>query len=176
MMDIDDGYVLWTGIWKGNLYSELACLVCLNIYPLFSAALGNSKADIVKMVDSQPDLAPVIRRVRGGYLKIQGTWMPYEVALKLARRCVQVPASLSTWLWHVRLGSRWSHFSELFLTAGGGTPVHMGACVHNCGGGFEPLCSLLYPSPAPSDFLNISHVELAFSRPGPRQRLDTKAS
>ena len=36
-------------------------------------------ADIVKMIDSQPDLAPLIRRVRGGYLKIQGTWMPYEV-------------------------------------------------------------------------------------------------
>ncbi|KAH0833367.1 hypothetical protein J3R83DRAFT_12468 [Lanmaoa asiatica] len=53
MMDIDDGYILWTGIWK---------------------------ADIVKMIDSQPDLAPVIRRVRGGYLKIQGTWMPYEVS------------------------------------------------------------------------------------------------
>jgi len=65
MMDIDDGYILWTGIWK---------------------ALGNSKADIVKMIDSQPDLAHVIRRVRGGYLKIQGTWMPYEVALKLSRR------------------------------------------------------------------------------------------
>ncbi|TFK24814.1 hypothetical protein FA15DRAFT_669132 [Coprinopsis marcescibilis] len=65
MMDIDDGYILWTGIWK---------------------ALGNSKADIVKMIDSQPDLAPLIRRVRGGYLKIQGTWMPYEVALKLSRR------------------------------------------------------------------------------------------
>ncbi|KAJ6578117.1 hypothetical protein B0H19DRAFT_575954 [Mycena capillaripes] len=65
MMDIDDGYILWTGIWK---------------------ALGNSKADIVKMVDSQPELAQVIRRVRGGYLKIQGTWMPYEIALRLARR------------------------------------------------------------------------------------------
>ncbi|KAG6901963.1 hypothetical protein C0995_006192 [Termitomyces sp. Mi166 len=51
MMDIDDGYILWTGIWK---------------------------ADIVKMIESQPDLAPLIRRVRGGYLKIQGTWMPYE--------------------------------------------------------------------------------------------------
>ncbi|KAJ7705735.1 transcription regulator HTH, apses-type DNA-binding domain-containing protein [Mycena olivaceomarginata] len=58
MMDIDDGYILWTGIWK---------------------ALGNSKADIVKMIDSQPELAQVIRRVRGGYLKIQGTWMPFEV-------------------------------------------------------------------------------------------------
>ncbi|KAJ7183679.1 hypothetical protein C8R46DRAFT_1067619 [Mycena filopes] len=65
MMDIDDGYILWTGIWK---------------------ALGNSKADIVKMIDSQPELAQVIRRVRGGYLKIQGTWMPYEIALRLARR------------------------------------------------------------------------------------------
>jgi len=31
------------------------------------------------MIDSQPDLAPLIKRVRGGYLKIQGTWMPYEV-------------------------------------------------------------------------------------------------
>jgi len=65
MMDIDDGYILWTGIWK---------------------ALGNSKADIVKMIDSQPELAQVIRRVRGGYLKIQGTWMPFETALRLARR------------------------------------------------------------------------------------------
>jgi hypothetical protein len=36
-------------------------------------------ADIVKMVESEPDLASRIRRVRGGYLKIQGTWMPYEV-------------------------------------------------------------------------------------------------
>lgn len=37
------------------------------------------KADIVKMLESQPDLAPQLRRVRGGYLKIQGTWMPFEV-------------------------------------------------------------------------------------------------
>ncbi|KAH8094501.1 transcription regulator HTH, apses-type DNA-binding domain-containing protein [Cristinia sonorae] len=64
MLDMDDGYVLWTGIWKGK--------------PLHP--------DIVKMLESQPDLAPQLRRVRGGYLKIQGTWMPYEVALRLARR------------------------------------------------------------------------------------------
>ncbi|KAG6331760.1 hypothetical protein ID866_7328 [Astraeus odoratus] len=80
MMDIDDGYILWTGIWK---------------------ALGNSKADIVKMIDSQPDLASVIRRVRGGYLKIQGTWMPYEVALRLSRRWVTFytiqSSTLSSW-------------------------------------------------------------------------------
>ncbi|KAI0703842.1 transcription regulator HTH, apses-type DNA-binding domain-containing protein [Cytidiella melzeri] len=65
MIDMDDGYVLWTGIWK---------------------ALGNSKADIVKMIESQPDLASKLRRVRGGFLKIQGTWMPYEIALRLSRR------------------------------------------------------------------------------------------
>jgi len=40
------------------------------------------------MIDSQPDLAPLIRRVRGGYLKIQGTWMPYEVSeLDTMHRC-----------------------------------------------------------------------------------------
>ncbi|KAH9847817.1 transcription regulator HTH, apses-type DNA-binding domain-containing protein [Lenzites betulinus] len=59
MLDMDDGYVLWTGIWK---------------------------ADIVKIIDSQPELAAQLRRVRGGYLKIQGTWMPYDIALGLARR------------------------------------------------------------------------------------------
>ncbi|VDC04914.1 unnamed protein product [Peniophora sp. CBMAI 1063] len=65
MIDADDSFVLWTGIWK---------------------ALGNSKADVVKMVESVPDLASQIRRVRGGYLKIQGTWMPYKTAAHLARR------------------------------------------------------------------------------------------
>ena len=44
-------------------------------------------ADIVKMIDSQPDLAQVIRRVRGGYLKIQGTWMPYEVGNGVSVPC-----------------------------------------------------------------------------------------
>ncbi|KAI0636290.1 transcription regulator HTH, apses-type DNA-binding domain-containing protein, partial [Trametes polyzona] len=67
MLDMDDGYVLWTGIWKGVL-------------------IVSSTADIVKIIDSQPDLAAQLRRVRGGYLKIQGTWMPYEIALRLARR------------------------------------------------------------------------------------------
>ncbi|KAF9505765.1 hypothetical protein BS47DRAFT_1306176, partial [Hydnum rufescens UP504] len=65
MMDTDDGYVLWTAIWK---------------------ALGNAKADIVKMLDTMPEISPHIRRVRGGYLKIQGTWMKHEIALDLARR------------------------------------------------------------------------------------------
>ncbi|KAF9650207.1 DNA-binding domain of Mlu1-box binding protein MBP1, partial [Thelephora ganbajun] len=62
MMDMDDGYILWTGIWK---------------------ALGHSKADIVKFLESEPEVAPLIRRIRGGYLKIQGTWMPFEVRATL---------------------------------------------------------------------------------------------
>ncbi|ELU39241.1 hypothetical protein AG1IA_06731 [Rhizoctonia solani AG-1 IA] len=43
-------------------------------------------ADIVKILESQPDLASKLRRVRGGYLKMQGTWMARDVALELARR------------------------------------------------------------------------------------------
>lgn len=38
-------------------------------------------ADVVRMLDSMPELSPHIRRVRGGYLKIQGTWMKYEVSV-----------------------------------------------------------------------------------------------
>jgi hypothetical protein len=34
----------------------------------------------MKILDSEPELAKLIRRVRGGYLKIQGTWMPFEVS------------------------------------------------------------------------------------------------
>lgn len=63
--DYYTGYVHLTGIWK---------------------AVGNSKADIVKLVDNSPTLEPVIRRVRGGYLKIQGTWLPFDVAKTLASK------------------------------------------------------------------------------------------
>lgn len=47
------GMVHFTGIWK---------------------ALGHTKADVVKLVESDPTIAPYLRKVRGGYLKIQGTW------------------------------------------------------------------------------------------------------
>ncbi|KAK9459987.1 uncharacterized protein V1516DRAFT_665499 [Lipomyces oligophaga] len=65
MWDYFSGYVHLTGLWK---------------------AIGNSKADIVKLVDNSPALLSVIRRVRGGYLKIQGTWLPFPVAYTLASR------------------------------------------------------------------------------------------
>ncbi|KAI8394033.1 transcription regulator HTH, apses-type DNA-binding domain-containing protein, partial [Radiomyces spectabilis] len=63
MWDRESGYVHFTGIWK---------------------SLGNSKSDIVKMVDSNPELK--VKKIRGGFLKIQGTWIPYEFAYILCKR------------------------------------------------------------------------------------------
>ncbi|KNZ62225.1 hypothetical protein VP01_1299g1 [Puccinia sorghi] len=69
MIDCETGMLLgmvhFTGIWK---------------------ALGHTKADVVKLVESDPTIAPYLRKVRGGYLKIQGTWLPFETAQTLARR------------------------------------------------------------------------------------------
>lgn len=65
MIDCETGMVHFTGIWK---------------------ALGHTKADVVKLVESDPTIAPYLRKVRGGYLKIQGTWLPFETARTLARR------------------------------------------------------------------------------------------
>ena len=65
MWDYHSGYVHLTGIWK---------------------ALGNSKADILRLIDTHPELDGVIRRIRGGYLKVQGTWMPFDLAQKVALR------------------------------------------------------------------------------------------
>ncbi|ORY99863.1 hypothetical protein BCR43DRAFT_451745 [Syncephalastrum racemosum] len=63
MWDRDNGYVHFTGIWK---------------------ALGNNKSEIVKMVDGNPNIP--VHKIRGGFLHIQGTWMPYELAKTLCRR------------------------------------------------------------------------------------------
>ncbi|ORY77811.1 hypothetical protein BCR37DRAFT_382716 [Protomyces lactucae-debilis] len=67
MWDYTTGFVHLTGIWK---------------------ALGNSKADIVKLCSTnlELELEGVIKRIRGGYLKIQGTWVPYELGRALAKR------------------------------------------------------------------------------------------
>ncbi|KDN50445.1 hypothetical protein RSAG8_00943, partial [Rhizoctonia solani AG-8 WAC10335] len=75
MMDVDDGYVYGMIPSAKCKKFKLICDCRTGIWK----ALGNTKADIVKMLESQPDLAPQLRRVRGGYLKIQGTWMPFEV-------------------------------------------------------------------------------------------------
>lgn len=79
MMDMDDGYILWTGIWKALGNHKGKCPEP----PLFLVPWPHCRfflwilarlADIVKMLESQPDLAAQLRRVRGGYLKIQGQY------------------------------------------------------------------------------------------------------
>ncbi|KAF9172685.1 hypothetical protein BGX21_000312 [Mortierella sp. AD011] len=65
MWDQENMYVHFTGIWK---------------------ALGKTKADIVKIIDANPILESIIRKVRGGFLKIQGTWMPHQEAYDLAKK------------------------------------------------------------------------------------------
>lgn len=42
-MDIDDGYILWTGIWKGELILPTTNFVCIDDG---SVALGNSKGTV----------------------------------------------------------------------------------------------------------------------------------
>lgn len=51
MWDYTSGLVHFTGLWK---------------------ALGHNKAEIVRLIESNPNLNSVIRRIRGGFLKIQG--------------------------------------------------------------------------------------------------------
>lgn len=70
--DYETGFVHLTGLWKaadGNSNSH------------------RSKADIVKLLDSTPkQYHSYIKRIRGGFLKIQGTWLPYSLCKILARR------------------------------------------------------------------------------------------
>ncbi|KAJ9069390.1 hypothetical protein DSO57_1018931 [Entomophthora muscae] len=75
LWDRESGYVYWTGIWK---------------------ALGREKSEIAKIVDADPLLANVIKKIRGGFLKIQGTWIPFESARSLAiRTCWPIRAELA---------------------------------------------------------------------------------
>ncbi|KAG9004539.1 hypothetical protein FRB93_010316 [Tulasnella sp. JGI-2019a] len=64
MMDMDDGYVLWTTIAK---------------------ALGKTKGDIQRMIGADPEVQTRARRTVGGYLKTQGIWIPRDSAEVLAR-------------------------------------------------------------------------------------------
>lgn len=62
--DYCTGYVFFTGLWK---------------------ACGNTKTDIVKLVENFPSLQTAVKRVRGGFLKIQGTWLPFDIVHELAK-------------------------------------------------------------------------------------------
>lgn len=74
--DYELGYVHLTGIWKAAIHH------LENDLPK-----SNSKADIVKLLESTPRQHQAkIKRIRGGFLKIQGTWLPYSLCRILARR------------------------------------------------------------------------------------------
>ncbi|ODQ57752.1 hypothetical protein WICANDRAFT_22289, partial [Wickerhamomyces anomalus NRRL Y-366-8] len=62
--DYSTGYVFFTGLWK---------------------SCGNNKTDIVKLVENFPNLSNAVKRVRGGFLKIQGTWLPFDIVKNLAK-------------------------------------------------------------------------------------------
>ncbi|ORX90224.1 DNA-binding domain of Mlu1-box binding protein MBP1, partial [Basidiobolus meristosporus CBS 931.73] len=65
LWDRETGYVYWTGIWK---------------------AMGREKSEIAKLIDSNVELSGEVKKIRGGFLKIQGTWLRYERAYELARK------------------------------------------------------------------------------------------
>ncbi|KDN52953.1 hypothetical protein K437DRAFT_133270 [Tilletiaria anomala UBC 951] len=57
MIDAENSYVHFTGIWR---------------------AVSNTKNEIVRLVEIYPELDAVVRKIRGGTLKIQGSWVPYS--------------------------------------------------------------------------------------------------
>lgn len=64
--DYSTGYVFFTGLWK----------IC-----------GNSKTDIIKLIDKFPNINnQTVKRVRGGFLKIQGTWLPFDIVKDLCKK------------------------------------------------------------------------------------------
>lgn len=78
--DYETGFVHLTGIWKASLNDQQSIEEA-------SLPKSNSKADIVKLLESTPkQYHPYIKRIRGGFLKIQGTWLPYNLCKVLARR------------------------------------------------------------------------------------------
>lgn len=81
--DYEIGFVHLTGIWKASL----SALINENISSSYGPTSSNLKADIVKLLESTPkQYHPYIKRIRGGFLKIQGTWLPYKLCKILARR------------------------------------------------------------------------------------------
>ncbi|KAK6457105.1 uncharacterized protein RJT20DRAFT_1683 [Scheffersomyces xylosifermentans] len=81
--DYEIGFVHLTGIWKASLSASMND----NVGTSFGPSSSNLKADIVKLLESTPkQYHQYIKRIRGGFLKIQGTWLPYKLCKILARR------------------------------------------------------------------------------------------
>ncbi|SNX87635.1 uncharacterized protein MEPE_06345 [Melanopsichium pennsylvanicum] len=49
-------------------------------------ALGKTKVNFGRLIRNCPALDPHITKLKGGYLSIQGTWLPYDLAKELSRR------------------------------------------------------------------------------------------
>ncbi|KAJ3909322.1 hypothetical protein F5879DRAFT_984826 [Lentinula edodes] len=65
MMDEDDGYILWSSLWK---------------------AVGNCSIDVKELLRLRPDLARSARIIKDGESQIRGTWLPYQLVSALAIR------------------------------------------------------------------------------------------
>lgn len=79
--DYDSGFVHLTGLWRAALERKPPSCNQTESPKL------RAKADMVKLLELAPQaLHEHIRRVRGGFLKIQGTWIPHLLCLQLARR------------------------------------------------------------------------------------------
>ncbi|CUM67076.1 uncharacterized protein PRCAT00004765001 [Priceomyces carsonii] len=71
--DYETGFVHLTGVWKASMSADYI--------------KSHAKADIVKLLESTPrQYHQHIKRIRGGFLKIQGTWLPFDLCRILARR------------------------------------------------------------------------------------------
>ena len=84
VIDASD-FIIWSTVQLWEMRKVILNSVLNQCFALFNTVF---EADIVKMLESQPDLTTQLRRVRGGYLKIQGTWMPYEVRILNNHNCI----------------------------------------------------------------------------------------
>lgn len=79
--DYESGFVHLTGLWRAALERKSTS------HNQAESPKLRAKADMVKLLELAPQaLHEHIRRVRGGFLKIQGTWIPHLLCLQLARR------------------------------------------------------------------------------------------
>jgi hypothetical protein len=65
LWDYTTGWVYITSIWK---------------------AVGNAKADVNKLISTSPEIRNKVYKTKGGCLRVQGTWIQYDVAKTLASR------------------------------------------------------------------------------------------
>ena len=86
--DYNTGFVHLTGIWKASLGEPVPAdgSSGSTLVPEGTPKL-HAKADIVKLLETTPkEYQQHIKRIRGGFLKIQGTWLPYDLCKRVARK------------------------------------------------------------------------------------------